>query len=136
MNVPLQITVLPQIAAICKLPPGSAIPAWALSGTFYSVTATPDELSLVCLQAYVPAEGRTASGYNPDWRILKVAGILDFALTGILSGIAAPLAQAGISIFAISTYNTDYVLVKAGRLHEAVRVLLDCGYTISYREDE
>lgn len=86
------------------------------------MTRTPTETSIVCEAP--PVEG------EPGWRALMVEGPLDFSLTGILAGIAAPLAAAGISIFAISTFDTDYVLVKEARIDEATTVLRAAGYSV------
>ncbi len=115
----LTLTVLPDTFAICRLDGEEKIPAWASTGDFVSITRTPDEVSIVCAQGHVPA-GIKCDG---EWRCLKVQGPLDFALTGILASLATPLAQAGISIFAVSTYDTDYLLVKAEHLERAILVL-------------
>lgn len=104
----MKLQELPPILAVCRLDPASEIPIWAKTGRFFSLTQTPDELSIVCEQAVVPA-GVQCEG---DWRVFKVVGPLDFSLTGILASIANPLAQAKISLFAVSTFDTDYVLVK------------------------
>ena len=126
-SAPLQLTVLPQQLAICQLPPESPIPAWATDGPFWSLTRTPHELSLVCAEAQVPP-GTTA---ERGWRALVVAGPLDFALTGILHAITGPLAAAAISIFALSTYNTDYVLIRASDIERAVAALRAAGHTLA-----
>ena len=120
----LNLDVLSGVFAICRLEPSSTIPAWALGGDFISVVRTPDELSIVCPQENVPPEIRC----DRNWRCLKVEGPLDFALTGILASLATPLAQAGISIFAVSTYDTDYLLVKD--LERAITVLSQAGHQI------
>ena len=91
-----------------------------------SVTRTAEELSVVCEQAGVPANIQA----ERDWRALRIKGTLDFSLTGILANIAFPLANAGISIFAVSTFDTDYVLVKAERLGEAVSALTAAGHRV------
>ena len=122
----LTLTVLTAPLAVCRLAPGEPLPAWALLGEFFSVTRTTDELSIVCPQALVPAQVQAERG----WRALKVAGPLDFALTGILASLAGALAKAGISIFAISTYDTDYVLVKAETLERACDLLRAQGHQI------
>jgi uncharacterized protein len=121
----LTLSVLPGTFAICWLAPDAPVPAWA-RGDFVSVTRTRDELSIVCAQANVP-DGIVG---ERDWRALRVEGKLDFALTGILASLAAPLAAVGISIFAISTFDTDYVLVKARDLEQAMRVLQEAGSRI------
>lgn len=126
MDHPRTLALLPDTFAVCRLDPTAAIPAWASSGNFTAITRTPDELSIVCAQTSVPA-GITA---ERNWRCLKVVGPLDFALTGILAALAVPLAQAGISIFAISTYDTDYLLVQAAHLAQALTVLREAGWIV------
>ena len=126
-EIALTLTVLPGTYAVCRLAPEDSLPRWATSGDFFSITRTSDELSVVCEQSGV-AEGVTCEG---DWRCLRVRGPLDFGLTGILASLAAPLAEAGISIFAISTYDTDYVMVKAADLERATAELSRSGYLIS-----
>jgi len=121
----LTLSILPDTFAICRLAPDAPIPAWA-RGDFLSLTCTRDELSLVCAQANVPAGVQCECA----WRALRVIGRLDFALTGILASLAAPLADAGISIFALSTFDTDYILVKAGDLENAIRALRQAGHKI------
>ena len=116
---PLTLSILPDIFAICRLDREAQIPAWACEGSFTSITRTPDELSIVCSQGGVPAEVKCEKG----WRCLKVEGPLDFALTGILASLATPLAQTGISILALSTYDTDYLLVREEDMERAMRVL-------------
>ena len=120
----LTLSVLPNTLAICRLGASAPIPNWAAN--FFSVTRTDDELSIVCPQRDVP----TGIQCERDWRGMKVEGPLDFALTGILAALAAPLAQAGISIFAISTFDTDYVLVKEANLGHAVTVLSQAGHQV------
>jgi hypothetical protein len=124
---PLALTLLPYRLAICRLAPGAAIPAWATAGPFFSITRTPDELSIICEPTAVPAGVRHESGC----RAFKVAGPLDFALTGVLTSIAKALAEAGISIFALSTFDTDYVLMKNERVEDAVRALEAAGHQVN-----
>jgi uncharacterized protein len=126
----LAISILPEPFAVCRLPPAAPLPAWSVTGALVSVTRTRDELSIVCRDHDAPADVTASRG----WRALQVAGPLDFALTGILLSIAAPLAQRGISIFAISTYDTDYVLVPHTSLHDAVDALTAAGHRV--REEQ
>jgi len=124
--MPLRLQVLPETYAVCRLELTAALPDWALAGSFFSVTRTHDELSIVCSQSSVPA-GVTC---EPDWRGLKVIGPLDFALIGILAGLAGALAGAGVSLFALSTYDTDYLLVRAKDLPLAVQALAAAGHLV------
>lgn len=126
----LHLTLLPGQFAICRLPAGSTLPEWATKGAFSSVSWTADETSVVCEQASVPAGIKSDAG----WRAFKAAGPMDFSLTGILLSIAKPLADAEIGIFAISTFDTDYVLVKATSLEPAAAALTEFGHTITRAE--
>jgi len=124
---PLALRVLPDALAIVRLPADSAHPAWATGAALLSITRTRDELSIVCDEACVPADVVVERG----WRALAVGGPLDFGLTGVLASIAAPLASAGVSIFAVSTYDTDYVLVKSEALVGAREVLTRAGHSVA-----
>lgn len=118
-DVLLKMSILEGVFGICRLEPGEDIPVWALSGSFFSLTKTDEDLSIVCPQSQIPYTVKC----ERDWRALKVEGPLDFSLTGILASISALLAQSKISIFAISTFDTDYVLVKENDLDAAVEAL-------------
>jgi hypothetical protein len=120
----LALSLLSDTFAICRLGPEAAIPSWILAGDFFSVTRTKEELSLVCLQELVPEGTRCEKGF----RCFKVGGPLDFSLTGILSSLTMPLAQAGISVLAISTFDTDYLLVKEAQVDSAVQKLSHAGH--------
>lgn len=115
----LRLSVLPNKLAICRLDKNAPIPSWATNDSFFSITRTTDELSIVCSKDNIPDNIRS----EKNWRALKVIGPLDFSLTGILASLANPLAEAKISIFAISTFDTDYILVKNEKLKEAVKIL-------------
>jgi hypothetical protein len=104
---------------VCRWEPDAPILSWATQGPFFSLTRTADELSLVVTQKNVPAD----IACERDWKALKVEGPLDFALTGILASICVPLAEAGVSMFALSTYDTDYVLIKTAQWNMALDVL-------------
>ena len=125
-DMKLTLKTMPGRLAVSRLAPGSELPAWAASGPFRSISWTPEELSIVCDESSVPPDVRSERG----WRGLMVVGPLDFALTGILLTIAGPLAQAGISIFSVSTFDTDYVLVKEEHLTEARKALADRGHIV------
>ena len=122
----LTLSVLPGEYAVCQLSPDQALPAWASAGELFSVTRTPEELSLVCAASSVPAGIRQAAG----WSVLKLHGAFDFALTGILAGVLNPLHTVGVGIFAFSTFDTDYVLVQAAQLEQAVSALRGAGHTV------
>ena len=124
----LRLEVLPETYAICRLGPEEAAPAWATGGAFLSLTRTPAELSIVCIQGSVPEGVRCERG----WRCLGVEGALDFSLTGILASLADPLAAAGVSIFAVSTFDTDYLLLREADLERGVDALRHAGHQVRY----
>lgn len=124
----LTLSLLPDNYSVCRLGPEADIPPWALAGEFFSITRTEEELSLVCPQEVVPDGVQCEKG----WRCIMVLGPLDFSLTGILPSLTAPLAEAGISVFAISTFDTDYLLVKADNLQRAVLKLEEAGHDVVY----
>ncbi len=111
---------------VCSLGAFEAIPAWADNGEFYSITKTSDELSIVCSESNIPNNIKS----ERDWRILKVEGPLDFSLIGIISSISSVLAKQKISVFVISTYDTDYILIKEKYLRKSIDSLQDEGYNI------
>ena len=123
----LTLSVLPAPLAIVRLEPAAPVPGWAWSGDLCSVTRSAGELSVVCSEAAVPPDAQAQRG----WRALKVEGPLDFSLTGVLAALAAPLADARISIFALSTYDTDYVLVRDADLARACEVLRGAGHVVA-----
>jgi len=96
-------------------------------GEFVSITHTADELSIVCADDHVPGDVKA----DREWRALKVEGPLDLALTGVLASLADPLARAQINIFAISTFDTDYLLVKGYNLLRACDVLRQAGHVVA-----
>jgi hypothetical protein len=122
----LKLRLLEGRYAVCRLDPGENVPAWAGAGEFHSVTRTADELSVVCAESAVPAGAKCESG----WLVFQVEGQLEFALTGILVAVAKPLADAGVSIFAVSTFDTDYVMVKEENLEKSVRALAGAGHGV------
>jgi hypothetical protein len=123
----LRLSVVAMDLTIARLEAGTAVPAWATAGEFFSVTRTPDELSVVAEHARIPS-GVPADG---GWCALKVVGRLPLSAVGILRSITGPLAGAGISIFAISTHDTDYLLVKAEAMARAVQALSAAGHTVA-----
>ena len=127
----MNLMLLPETLAVCRLAASEAFPAWA-QGEFVSVTRTADELSVVCAARYVP-EGVQQ---ETSWRALKIAGPLAFSMVGVLSTLATPLASAGISIFVISTFDTDYVLVKDTMLENTIQTLESLGHTVLREEGD
>lgn len=123
----LTLILLPERFAVCRLAPDAPIPPLPLRASLVAMTLTAEELSLVLPETATP-EGVKVEG---GWRALRVAGVLDFSLTGVLASLAAPLAQAGVSIFAISTYDTDYLLIPESSLAVALDALRAAGHTIT-----
>ena len=122
----LDLTVEAWELAVSRLPPDAPVPDWSMRGAFHAITRTPRELSIVCAAASVPADVRSEKG----WRCLTVAGPIAFEETGVLASVAAPLAEAGIGVFAIATFDTDYVLVPGRKLEPALRALEAAGHRI------
>ncbi len=128
LDLKLTLSILPETLVICQMDKDARIPDWLLASTFYSITKTAEELSVVCPQTNVPEGIKRDEG----WRCLKVEGPLDFSAAGILASLTMPLAKEGISVFAMSTYNTDYLLVKERHLEKAVQILAQNGHQIQY----
>lgn len=122
----LKIRLLQGIYAVCQISNREKVPSWVEEKGFFSVTKTEDEISVVMLQDKISKEIKA----EKDWRILKVEGTLDFSLIGILAKISSVLAENQISIFVISTFNTDYILVKEENIEKAMAVLNLEGYEI------
>lgn len=122
----LTLTILPERLAICRLSVDEIVPEWAMLGEFVSITHTRDELSIVCAEEHVPSDVKADRG----WRGLRVEGPLDLALTGVLASLTGPLAEAQINLFAIATYDTDYLLVKEHHLAQTCTVLRRAGHRV------
>jgi uncharacterized protein len=122
----MTITVHAAVYAICRMETDASMPDWATGAEFLSVTRTKNELSIVCEDRAVPAEVHAERGR----RLLQIEGTLAFTLTGVLSSVASPLADAEVSIFAISTYDTDYILVAREDLERASAVLEEAGHKV------
>lgn len=123
----LELTLLPENFAICRLPAGAPWPRAPRETTFFSVTRTAAELSVVCETRHAPAGARIAS----DWRVLALAGPLEFGSIGILAALAVPLAHAAVAIFVLSTYDTDCVLIRQSDVPVAVGALRAAGHRVS-----
>lgn len=120
------LELLPEKFAIARLEGDSAVPAWAHGGPLVSVTRTSIELSIVCAEASVPVSVKAQRAL----RCLRVLGPLAFSEIGVLSSIAQPLARAGVSIFALSTYDTDYLLLADSELEAGVDALNQAGHVV------
>ena len=120
----MNLQVLPQAFTVCQISDRSGVD---FSREFVFVSKTDEEISLVCETEFIPAN---TLAREDGWRALRVCGVLEFSLVGILAKISAALAQDGISIFAISTYNTDYLFTKDADFARACAVLFGEGYTI------
>src|SRR5262249_14427416 len=122
----LNLILLRDSFAICKLMSNASIPSWATTGNLFSITRTTEELSVVCPQNSVPDGINCKRGR----RRLRVAGTIPFSVVGVLASLTAPLAETGISAFAISTFDTDYLLVKVQDLERAVAILRRRGHIV------
>lgn len=120
----MQLKILAKKLKVIKLKESETVPEIVYKQDFYSITKTDEELSIVVDENV----DISSDIVEEDWRAIKIVGTLDFALIGILSRISTILAQAKISIFAISTYNTDYILVKDDKIKQAIKVLEENNY--------
>ena len=120
----LTLLALPDVFAVCRLDPDAPVPPWAFDAGFSSITRTAEELSIVCPEDRVP-EGVDC---EKNWRCLRVAGSIEFSVIGVLASLVSPLAKQGISVFAISTFDTDYLLVKDTDLSKARSALRQAGH--------
>lgn len=120
----MELLKLNYALSVCKV---ASLADFDLSSEFYFIGRTDEELSLVCRTEDAP---ENAVAREDGWRGFRIQGVLDFSLIGILSRLCGILAEAGIGIFAVSTYNTDYILVKAGNFDRAVEALASAGYAV------
>jgi hypothetical protein len=121
----LPLILLSNTFAVCRLPADAPLPEWVV-GAFVSVTRTVSELSVVCREDAVPAGVQREGG----WWCLRVAGTLDFGLVGVLASLLVPLADAGVSVLCVSTFDTDYLLVKEADLARGIAALQAAGHSI------
>ena len=126
MSKVFSLILLPDRLTICRLPPDALLPSWSESNGLQAIIRASDELCIICAEDNVPAN-ITA---EPNWRALKVRGPLVFSEVGVIASLANPLAEAGISIFVISTFETDYILVKKRDLEAAVENLREAGHSV------
>lgn len=122
----LSLNILPDRMAVCRFEPTAALPDWFDEIGFYSITRTQEELTLVCRQALVAPDTVCESG----WRCIRLQGVLDFTEIGIIFTLTQSLAKGGVSVFVISTYDTDYFLVKEKDLTEAIDLLTAAGHQV------
>ena len=120
----LELELLEGSFAVCRLPTDA--PVLPPAGRFRSVTRTPDEVSVVCEEEYAP-EGAVS---EPGWRCMRVVGPLDLSLTGIAAALTVPVAAAGVAVVLVSTYETDYMLVKEPALATAIAALEREGHAV------
>ena len=121
----MELLQLSQDFSVCKL---SSVHAVDIERPFTFLSVTDDEISLVCEASAVP---KNAIEIEPGWRCLKIAGVLDFSLVGIIAKLSSLLAEHSISVFVVSTFNTDYILLKSGQYIRAVDILRSDGYIIA-----
>ncbi len=122
----LDIDMLAGLYAICRLAPDAPIPAWARGAEFTAIACTPEEVSVVCAEERVPPGVRASRG----WCVLKLRGPFDLTAVGVLASVAQPLANAGVSVMAIATFDTDYVLVRNEQLASAMAALGAAGHMV------
>jgi hypothetical protein len=125
-NESIKLLVVDGSFGISRLPANTATPPWAEGRGLVSVTRTADELSIVCPDAAVPEGVKCERG----WRCLRVAGAMPLSTVGVMAALAAALASAGVSVFAISTFDTDYLLVRAADFDRAVAALRAAGHAV------
>lgn len=121
----MELRVLPERLSVCRLPADAPWPVPTGPGLF-SATRTANEVSVVCGEDSAPQGARI----EPDWRAMEVAGPMEFSVIGVVSGLTAPLADVDVSVFVLSTYDTDYILVHAGALERAVEALRAAGHVV------
>jgi hypothetical protein len=126
MAARLSLKLLPDSFAICRLAPDAPLPDWATSASWWSITRTAEEISIVCAERFVP-EGVVASR---GWRALYFGGPVPLDQTGVLASVTAPLAAARISVFALATYDTDYVLIPGAQRAAAIEALERAGHSV------
>jgi hypothetical protein len=122
----LELSLLPERFAISRLASNAPLPDWVMQGAFYCVTRTSDELAIVAEESSVPAGTLSETG----WRVLKVQGPFELSEVGVLASLTSPLAATRISVFVVSTFDTDYLLVTQEQLASAIAALDRAGHSI------
>jgi len=110
--------------SLCRLPAGSSLPTWVSTSAFYNISHTSHELSVVCESKYVPETIQQ----DANWKLLKIAAVLDLSLTGITAKFSTALANAGVNLCVIATFDTDYIIVKSIKLPTAIAALEKAGF--------
>ena len=128
----LQLSTLPELYAIVGLSQGAQLPAWATQGSFFSVTRTSDELSIIVEESHVPAGLHVQGG----WRVIKVHGPFMLSEVGVLASLVGPLAAARVSVLTIATFDTDYLLVASENLGAAISTLERAGHSFQRSESQ
>ncbi len=123
-----ELVVLPRNCGICKFGAKALVPPWVDGGDFWSVSRTPEELSIVCEERLIPAGVHAEAGFS----CLKVIGPLGFGSVGVIASLTSALAASGISVFAISTFDTDYLLVRQASLPDAIDALRESGHVVQF----
>jgi hypothetical protein len=121
-----KLLLLDDLLAVARFPSQSSYPECAQGEVLVALVRTPEELTIVCSEKFVPPGVKA----EPGWRALQVEGPLAFSQVGVLASLASPLAEAGVSVFVISTFSTDYLFVKANQLDQATTTLQKAGHTI------
>lgn len=122
----MELRVLPDRLSVCRLPVDAPWPHPATGSGLHSVTRTAREISVVCSDGDVPSGAQV----EPDWRAIEVAGPLDFGVIGVMASLTRPLAEVQVSVFVMSTYDTDYVMVHAAALERAIEALRRAGHHV------
>jgi hypothetical protein len=124
----MELALMSQELAVCRLEEHNPVPDWAWRGELVSITRARGELSLICASGAVPADAAKVEG---GWRALVVTTAMDFSATGVAAALTGALADAGVSVLPVATYDTDYFLVKTERLADAIEALLAAGHQVT-----
>lgn len=125
-SIQLKLTILQSNYVVCRFEPQAVVPAWAMQGDFFTVSRTQEELSIVCQARLIPSDIKA----EKEWRVFKIEGSFAFTQIGILNSVTSVLANNGISLFAISTFDTDYIMVKGVDLDRAIVALKQAGHSV------
>lgn len=123
----LSMILLPGEYSLCRLSSNESIPSWVFASAFYTISKSADELSIIAESGFVPADIKAEGG----WRILKIEQTLDLALTGITAKFSTALAEVGVNLCVIATYDTDYIMVKQEKLDIAIHALQKAGFIVN-----